>query len=199
MQYIYRISKLVHAKMGNWVSGPAAHPKQTRQNVKLFLPGLIFALGLSACTSDFIQPETRSEHTQDRRDQGLGKFGGEDILTFGGTKKREEEDTILGVNSHLWRATLDTISFMPLASADPFGGVIITDWYSPPQSPHERLKVNVFILDRQLRSDGLKVSIFRQERHKDGQWIDQSVDPQTIRDLENAILSRARHYRKEKQ
>jgi len=141
----------------------------------------------------------RTETTEDRRDQGLGKFLGKDTLSFGGSKKREVEDTVLGVNTHLWRASLDTISFMPLASADPFGGVIITDWYSPPQSPQERLKINILILDRQLRSDGLKVSIFRQEMDKSGQWSDRSIDPQTIQDLENAILSRARHYRTEKQ
>lgn len=164
----------------------------------LFFTALFFAFCLSACTSEFTRPEMRTETTEDRRDQGLGKFAGEDTLTFGGPKKRAEEDTILGVNTHLWRASLDTISFMPIVSADPFGGVIITDWYTPPQSPQERLKINIFILDRQLRSDGLKVSIFRQERNESGQWIDQSVDPQTIRDLENAILGRARHYHKTK-
>ena len=165
----------------------------------LFFPTFLLSIGLSACTSEFTRPEMRTETTEDRRDQGLGKFTGEDTLTFGGPKKREVEDTVLGVNTHLWRASLDTISFMPLASADPFGGVIITDWYSPPQNPQERLKINIFILDRQLRSDGLKISIFRQERNKAGQWIDRSIDPQTIRDLENAILSRARHYRTAKQ
>lgn len=164
----------------------------------LFFLILFLALGLSACTSEFTQPEMRTEQTSDRREQQLGKFAGEDTLTFGGPKKRQEENTVLGINTHLWRASLDTISFMPLVSADPFGGVIITDWYSPPKTPHERLKINIFILDRQLRSDGLKISVFRQERDASGQWIDQSVDPQTARDLENAILSRARHYHKAK-
>lgn len=164
-----------------------------------FFPSLILSISLSACTSEFVKPEMRTETSDERRDQGLGKFAGESALTFGGTKTREVEDTVLGVNTHLWRASLDTISFMPLASADPFGGVIITDWYSPPQNSGERLKINIFILDRQLRSDGLKISVFRQERNKAGQWIDHSVDPQTIRDLENAILSRARHYRTAKQ
>jgi hypothetical protein len=157
------------------------------------------AIGLTACTSEFTQPVMQTEYGQDRKDQQLGKFLGESTFSFGGSSKREEEDTVLGVNTHLWRASLDTISFMPLASADPFGGVIITDWYSPPQSPQERLKINIFILNRQLRSDGLKISIFRQERDKSGQWIDKAIDPQTTRDLENAILSRARHYRKAKQ
>ena len=68
----------------------------------------------------------------------------------------------LGVNSYLWHASLDTLSFMPLASADPFGGVIITDWYSAPDAPNERLKVTIYILDRSLRADGLKIAVFRQ-------------------------------------
>jgi hypothetical protein len=135
-----------------------------------------------------------TQNPDERRDQQWGQFLG-DPVTFGGPKKRGAEDTVLGVNTHLWRASLDTISFMPLVSADPFGGVIITDWYSPPQHPQERLKINIFILDRQLRSDGLKISMFRQDRDASGQWVDRIVDKQTIRDLENAILSRARHYR----
>lgn len=163
----------------------------------LFFSSLFLAVSLSACTSEFTRPEMQTEHSEDRRDRELGKFLG-DSVAFGGSKKREEENTVLGVNSHLWRASLDTISFMPLTSADPFGGVIMTDWYSPPQSPDERLKINIFILNRQLRSDGLKISIFRQERDKTGKWVDRVVDQKTIRDLENAILSRARHYRTEK-
>ena len=102
----------------------------------------------------------------------------------------------IGVNSYLWHASLDTVSFMPLASADPFGGVIITDWYSPPNSPGERFKVNVFILGRELRADGVKTSVFRQKRDdKTGSWIDAQVDQNTAGDLENAILSRARQMR----
>ncbi|MBS0271357.1 MAG: DUF3576 domain-containing protein [Proteobacteria bacterium] len=164
--------------------------------MKLRLLSVLFlTLGLVGCSSEYKEEELQTASTEDRRTKGMDKFLGEDTLHFGGPKKREQEDTGLGVNSHLWRATLDTISFMPIASADPFGGVIITDWYSPPQSPRERLKMNIFILDRQLRSDGVKVSLFRQERDSSGQWIDQSVDAQTIKDLENAILLRARHFR----
>lgn len=160
-----------------------------------FFSVLLLALSLSACSSDYTQEEIKTEPREDRLNKGMGKFLGEDTLTFGGPKKRELEDTGLGVNSYLWRASLDTISFMPLASADPFGGVILTEWYSPPQSPQERLKINIFILDRQLRSDGLRVSIFRQEKDKSGQWRDMSIDSQTIKDLENTILARARHFR----
>ena len=101
----------------------------------------------------------------------------------------------VGVNSFLWHASLDTVSFMPLASADPFGGVIITDWFSPPQTPNERFKVNVFILNRELRADGVRASVFRQQRDAKGNWVDASVDKNTSVDLENAILARARQIR----
>lgn len=101
----------------------------------------------------------------------------------------------VGVNSYLWRATLDTVSFMPLASADPFGGVIITDWYSPAQTPNERFKVNVFILGRELRADGVRCTVFRQTRNPEGQWADAPVDQKTGIDIENAILTRARQMR----
>jgi hypothetical protein len=101
----------------------------------------------------------------------------------------------IGVNSFLWRASLDTISFMPLSSADPFGGVIITDWYSPPETPTERFKMNVYILGRQLRADGIRVAVFRQARGNAGQWADASVQSDTPVNLENQILTRARQLR----
>ncbi|MBI3451541.1 MAG: DUF3576 domain-containing protein [Rhodospirillales bacterium] len=101
----------------------------------------------------------------------------------------------LGVNSFLWRASLDSISFMPLASADPFGGVIITDWYTPPETPSERFKLNVYILGRQLRADGIKAAVFRQRRDAGGNWVDSAVEAKTAIDLENAILTRARQLR----
>lgn len=100
----------------------------------------------------------------------------------------------IGVNNYLWRASLDTISFMPLASADPFGGVIITDWYTPPETPAERFKMNVYILDRQLRADGVRVAVFRQNRNANG-WADAKVTKQTAVNLENEILTRARQLR----
>lgn len=100
----------------------------------------------------------------------------------------------IGVNSFLWRATLDTVSFMPLVSADPFGGVIITDWYADPTTPTERFKATVYILDTHLRADALNVAIFRQTQ-VNGAWQDATVDPQTTIQIENAILTRARQLR----
>jgi hypothetical protein len=123
-------------------------------------------------------------------------FGGDGLSILGGKKTDQGGGGGgIGVNSFLWRASLDTLAFMPLASADPFGGVIITDWYSPPESPDERFKVNIFILDRQLRSDGVRAAVFHQHHEANGAWADTSVAAATQTDLENAILSRARQLR----
>jgi hypothetical protein len=123
------------------------------------------------------------------------------LFGFGGDKKSDSGNAGgggapgVGVNSYLWRATLDTIAFMPLASADPFGGVIISDWYSPAEAPNERFKVNIFILGRELRADGVRCTVFRQKRDPGGQWADAPVDQHTGTDLENSILTRARQMR----
>ena len=100
----------------------------------------------------------------------------------------------LGVNSYLWHAALDTLAFMPLQSADPFGGVIISDWYVAPGAPDERLKVTIYIMDRALRADGLKVAVFRQTRSAAG-WTDAAASPDTAHRLEDSILTRARELR----
>ena len=129
-------------------------------------------------------------------------FGGDGInlgsvLGYGGDRPGGEDGARgsgIGVNSFLWRATLDTFAFMPLSSADPFGGVIITDWYSPPETPNERFKANVFILDRQLRADGIRVALFRQQL-ADNNWLDAKVEKKTATNLENQILVRARQLR----
>jgi hypothetical protein len=101
----------------------------------------------------------------------------------------------LGVNSYLWEASLNTLAFMPLASADPYGGVIITDWYTNPEKPDERFKVTVYILDTRLRADGLTVTVFKQVKAADGNWVDSNTATQTQTDFENAILTRARQLR----
>lgn len=101
----------------------------------------------------------------------------------------------IGVNGYLWRATLDTLAFMPLASADPYGGVVITDWYVNPEKPDERFKCTVYILDSRLRADGLNVAVFKQTRDAAGSWVDAPAAAQTETDIENAILTRARQLR----
>ena len=127
------------------------------------------------------------------RDDGGFFSSGSSGLLFG-----EGESTkggVIGVNSYLWRASLDTISFMPLKSADAFGGVILTDWHSPSESPNERFKLNVYILDRALRADGIRVAAFRQILDRNSRWRDASLTKKTARKIEDAILTRARQLR----
>ncbi|MEX2618522.1 MAG: DUF3576 domain-containing protein [Alphaproteobacteria bacterium] len=154
---------------------------------------LAIALSLTACESIGLVPDPPPPPENPGPSSGANGglietlFGGSDAGAAGGGSG-------IAVNSFLWRASLDTMSFMPLSSADPFGGVIITDWYSPPEAPNERVKVNIYILDRQLRADGLRISVFRQMLSSN-QWQEAAVDPETVQDLENAILKRARELR----
>jgi hypothetical protein len=103
--------------------------------------------------------------------------------------------TTIGVNSYLWRATLDTLSFMPLVQTDSNGGVIVTDWYANPNSPNERMKVTVSILDQDLRADALRVAASRQVA-QGGTWVDAPVQAATVQKLEEIILSKARDLRR---
>ncbi|MGH7154717.1 MAG: DUF3576 domain-containing protein [Acetobacteraceae bacterium] len=98
------------------------------------------------------------------------------------------------MNAYLWRGALDTLSFMSLQSADPFGGVIITDWYLPPGSPDERFKATAYIMGQELRADAIRVSVFRQV-FSGGHWVDQPVSPVTVGDIEDKVLARARQLR----
>lgn len=126
-----------------------------------------------------------------------GKITGEDGLQVfgGGSDEEDAKGSGIGVNSFLWRATIDTISFMPIAQADPFGGVITTDWYEDPDAKGERLKVNALILDDRLRADGIRVSVFKQKQDATAQWRDIVVDNSVGRKIEDKILARARELR----
>ena len=160
------------------------------RNLSQIVAAIAFAIILSACESIGIAPDPPPPVAD--RSSGSSNNGGLFDTVFGGEKSSGSSG--ISVNSFLWRASLDTISFMPLSSADPFGGVIITDWYSPPEAPRERIKLNVYILGRELRADGLRVSLFRQARASQ-LWQEAKVDPKTVREIENAILKRARELR----
>jgi hypothetical protein len=169
-----------------------------------YLPLLLGIALLAACSSEKPNP-TPPNYMGSQGPTGPGQnqsmLGGEGLV-FGNAKSRpgDNADTggggSMGVNAYLWRGALDTLSFMPLASADPFGGVIITDWYTPPNSTDERFKATAYILSRQLRSDGVKVTIFRQVLEK-GQWVDATVSPVTVGEIEDKVLVRARQLREE--
>ena len=169
------------------------------------LMAMVLVATLAGC-GDFGDDGKTTYPNDDNRKTGNNQYDesesifGEDGITFFGGSDKEKPGAAgsgagIGVNSYLWRASLDTISFMPLVSADPFGGVIITDWYSPPESNLERFKVNVYILGRDLRADGVRASVFRQLLNSNGSWIDAKVEASTGTDLENAILARARELR----
>lgn len=166
----------------------------------LIILAVIAMFSVTGCNS--IKGEAKYPSGADRTTTGgdiYGKresvFGKDGLAIFGGKNKEKNDGSNgIGVNSYLWRASLDTVSFMPLASADPFGGVIITDWYTAAEKPDERFKVNIFILDKQLRSDGVKVKLFRQVS-KGGKWVDSTVADNTGPQMEDAILTRARQLR----
>jgi hypothetical protein len=164
------------------------------------------ALLAAACTDDFQTQTTNPGRERILKSENIpqelshdnyddGSAGG--VYLFGGPSKGQTSPGSGGiaVNSYLWRATLDSISFMPLASADPFGGVIITDWYAPPETPNERFKITIYVLDRDLRADGIRAAVFKQRRDVTSNWVDAPVDAKTDSDLENAILTRARQLR----
>ena len=139
------------------------------------------ALSLSAC--DFVREDIN---------RTMGR----------GTESRAREAdlaasqvTTIGVNSYLWRAALETLSFAPMAQVDSNGGVMVTDWYTNPSSPNERVKVTATILDRDLRSDALRVAASRQVL-QGGQWVDAPVAAATVQKLEEIILTRARDLRR---
>ncbi len=124
------------------------------------------------------------------------------LAACGGGKDRPAADlaaskvTTIGVNSYLWRASLETVSFAPLLQADSAGGVIVTDWYSRPENPSERVKVSVAILDQDLRADALRVAASRQVL-QGGNWVDAPVQAATVQKLEDIILTKARDLRRQ--
>jgi len=146
---------------------------------------LILSLGLafslSAC--GFVQKDIS---------RTLGKAPDERVRT---ADLAASQVTTIGVNSYLWRAALETLSFAPLAQTDSNGGVIVTDWYSNPNSPNERVKVTATILDADLRADALRVATSRQVL-QNGQWVDAPVAAATVQRLEEVILTRARDLRR---
>jgi hypothetical protein len=180
-------------------------------SARLLPAAIIAVLVVAGCSSDNLKPNTTPANFQ-----GLGsgspgdvtvtRLGGDDSGTIFGIGKGNKDPGGggpgngggIGVNAFLWRGALDTIAFMPLSSADPFGGVIITDWYTPPGTSGERFKATIYVLSRDLRSDGVRVNIFRQVL-QNGQWMDSTVADSTVADIENKVLARARRMREQLQ
>ena len=168
------------------------------RGLRLVVPVVAAGMFMAACgpltvEEDYPSDKTDAELKYPEDDRGL--FGSDGLLLFGQPDEDRATASPIAVNAYLWRASLDTLSFMPLSSADAFGGVIITDWYAPPETPDHRFKANIYILDRRLRADGVRVALFHQRRDDTGQWVDAQVHDQTATKLEDAILTRARQLR----
>jgi hypothetical protein len=188
--------------------------RPTRFSAWLLPAAAIAVTAVAACSSDSVKPNSTPPDfmglgSGSPGDASVTRLGGSDSGTIFGIGKNQKDQangggggggggTGIGVNAFLWRGALDTIAFMPLASADPFGGVIITDWYTPPGTNGERFKATVYILSRDLRSDGIRVNIYRQVL-QNGQWMDATVSDATAGDIENKVLARARHMREQLQ
>ena len=167
-----------------------------------FALGLLLPL-LVACGGENTRQVRNDEYGDYRNTQVRNRPQGASsgIVVFGVDRERQAREAAaaggtsgMSVNAFLWRATLDTLSFMPLASADPFGGTIITEWYSPPAADGERFRAQAYVMGRQLRSDGVRVQVFRQVLNR-GQWVDAPVSTATSAELEDKVLARARELR----
>ena len=174
-------------------------PARPAAALGLFLP----LLAVAACGGENQRMVRNDEYGDWRggavRQRPPGTSAG--LVIFGVDKEREERQAAaaaagagLSVNAYLWRAALDTLSFMPLASADPFGGTIITDWHTPPGAAGERFRAQAYVMGRQLRSDGVRVQVFRQVL-QNGQWVDSPVSQATNSEMEDKVLARARELR----
>jgi len=125
-------------------------------------------------------------------------MGKDSLLSFGKDQEKEEQTQTstlgLPVNSYLWRASIETINFMPLSSTDPFAGTIITDWYTSETKTNERCKLNIFINGKDLKTQNLRVSSFCQ-RLNNGQWVNMTTNKEDNLKIENAILNKAKKLR----
>lgn len=166
------------------------------------LIALVATLAMAACEGNYAAKDDPRAPPGPKRNPNQIETGGvfgDEGLTLGRVlegsilgRNSSEEGGSLPVNRFMWQAALDTLDFMPLASTDPFTGVIATDWSTPPAAPGERVKVTVYIVSPELAASALKVAVFREARTDTGRWLPASVNPETPRKLEDAILTRAR-------
>lgn len=166
-----------------------------QQKIKLLTSLTVITGILSNCSADLTPKEGQEAPVgrEEARRYDNGKLLGDDFLLFGGNKKYDPNlGGAMRVNPYLWQASLDVTSFMPLASSDSSGGIIVTDWYSSGNKPNERLKLTVNISDRVLRSDAIKVIMYKQIRNRNGEWVNATVDASAMREMEDLILIKAR-------
>jgi hypothetical protein len=169
-----------------------------RQSVRLLGVPLICVPLLAACANSQPNPTAPYVIPGGPGDTSFSRLGGADSgVIFRLPSERPVSDRQppgIGVNAFLWRGALETLSSFPIVSADPFGGMIITDWYTPANAPGERFKESVLILGRDLSGDAVRVSVFRQV-DRGGRWIDAPVNPVVLASIQNRVVDRARQLR----
>ncbi len=168
---------------------------KSREN-RIVYAFMLTALLLAGCSGANVKP---AEINPTDNIKGPGLFSGESGNILAGFKRGPGEEgsgaASLGVNTYLWRASLETLSFMPIKTADSAGGVIATDWASDPTTPTERIRANVLILGKKLQASALQVTLFKQTQGKGGVWADVPSDDASARALEDTILTKARALR----
>lgn len=157
---------------------------------KIICPIVALAL-LAACSKnpnvEYKYPKSKDQLEEER----IGKLTGDSLFSFGGGVSHSGSAHGMNVNGYVWRASLDAVHFMPVISADPFGGTILTDWYSD-ENKNERIKFNIFIVDSSLSANAVKVSAFRQVKGANNVWHDAPASSQFARDVEEKIIKKAR-------
>lgn len=168
-------------------------PKRAGATAGMAACVLLIGSLLAGCAKDSVQVGGNGREESYKIKSTVAPEGQRRAFTRSGAGQARQ----IAVNGFLWRAALDSTAFMPLRSADAYGGAIITDWYSPPESPSERFKITVLVQGATLRADGVKVTVFKQKRDDKGGWVDARVAKNTSIDLENVILARARNLREQ--
>jgi hypothetical protein len=186
--------------MARKISVGAAFRTSARIASVAFLGGLLLACGDgSYAAKDPVGPrpgpKTKYDPFYDKSLFGEDGISLNALRSGSGGILGGDEKARLPVNKYIWQAALDTLSFLPLVSTDPFTGVIATDWGATAEAPGERFKVTAYILNPGLSAASLKVAVFREVRGGDGQWLPAPVSADTARQLEDAILTRARQIR----
>ena len=181
----------------NYVKSKKINRTSLSDEILTFLFLLIFVIMLTGCSSfqvpDWIDTEGAREKAMNTGKSEGGKIQ-DNFMIFQSDIK--DTGATIGVNALLWRASLDTVSFMPLDQADPYGGIISTEWYTNPENPNERYKIIIYILDSRLRADAIRVAFFMQQL-LNGEWVNVTVSDETRITLENSILTKARQFKQE--
>ena len=146
-------------------------------------------LGLSACSGNTTPaPEGPGSIITGKATQGVS------LKDLAGLGNSQNSSVGLPINALLWRASLDVLSTIPLDDVDTFGGTIVTEWYQLNETSDERIKMTAFVLDRELRADGIRVVVYVQKRVGNS-WQDNGTDNEMSKKMEELILTRAREIR----